>query len=126
MVPTARGEGERGPHPPPIPQHLGAPGEIRAQTTGDRVWVLSLCSLLARSLSTYEVSSKPKCFLFYLRLQILNLCPLRRLQTKHSDEISVLVHTEQPSSVLYLNVYVLHCTYLYFPEGIQQSLHCEV
>lgn len=103
---------------------LGAPGEMRAQTTGDRVWVLSLCSLLAVSLSTSEVSSKHKpSFFSYLRLQILNLCPLRRLQTKHSAEISVSVHTKQPSSVWYLNVYVLHCTYLSFPEGIQQSLH---
>lgn len=45
---------------------LGAPGEMRAQTTGDRVWVLSLCSLLAVSLSISEVSSKHKPSFFFL------------------------------------------------------------
>lgn len=58
--------GGGGRHPPPTPQCLGAPGEMRAQTTGDRVWVLSLCSLLAVSLSPSEVSSKHKPSFFFL------------------------------------------------------------
>lgn len=60
------------------------PSRIQTQTTGDRVSVLSLCSLLSQILQHIQGSSKPECF-FHPRLQILNLCSRRRLQAERGS-----------------------------------------